>query len=202
MIFITFSLGCKIGFQVACVISGIVIKLWNENFLLAKRKLQLGGVRMCFKMFDKVAGVLPQPKIVLMATLLSFSGSVHAQDIKFGFVNPSFGGNPFNSGHLLGLAEIQNTHEAPRPSSATGNSQTDLFVRQLQSRILSSLSSGLAESITGADVGDTDTVTLGDQEIFYERTADSIVVVISDVLNGSSTRIELPVLESSLGDGS
>jgi len=34
-----------------------------------------------------------------------------ADELRFGFVNPSFGGNPFNSAHLLGTAQAQNTHK-------------------------------------------------------------------------------------------
>lgn len=157
---------------------------------------------MRFRISNIVARTLPQSGAAICIAMLSFSGGVHAQDIKFNFVNPSFGGNPFNSGHLLGLAEIQNTYEAPRPSSATGNTQSDLFVRQLQSRLLSSLSSGLAASITGAEVGDARTVTLGDQEIFYERTLDSITVVITDLISGGSTTIALPVIDTGAIDGS
>jgi curli production assembly/transport component CsgF len=34
-----------------------------------------------------------------------------ADEIRFGFTNPSFGGNAFNSAHLLGTAQAQNTHK-------------------------------------------------------------------------------------------
>jgi len=133
---------------------------------------------------------------VAVIVLLSLCESVSAQDIVHGFQNPSFGGNPFNSSHLLGLAEIQNQHEEPRDTvSATANSQSDLFVRQLQSRLLSSLSSSLSEAITGAEAGTSDTITIGDQEIFYERTLDDVSVVITSLLDGSSTTIRVPVLD-------
>jgi len=130
-------------------------------------------------------------------SVAGFATGAVAQDITFSFNNPSFGGNPFNSGHLLGLAEIQQQHEEPQAElSSTGNSQSDLFVRQLQSRLLSSLSASLAETITGAAPGDTDRVTIGDQEIFYERGLSTITLVISNLLDGSSTTIEVPVIDS------
>lgn len=119
-----------------------------------------------------------------------------AQDITFTFNNPSFGGNPFNSSHYLGLADIQRQYDEPQPeSSASGRSDSDLFVRQLQSRLLSSLSSSLAEAITGAEPGASDTVQIGDQEIFYERSLTSITIEITNLLDGSSTVIEVPVLD-------
>lgn len=122
-----------------------------------------------------------------------------AQDLTFQFISPSLGGNSFNSSHLLALAEIQNQFTDDGSSSASSSSsQSDLFVRQLQSRLLSSLSSGLTEVITGAQPGDTDTITIGDQEIFYERSLDSIRVVITNLLDGSDTEIVLPVVQDVL----
>ena len=41
--------------------------------------------------------------------ILSLTQAGWADELKFGFVNPSFGGNPFNSSHLLGTAQAQNT---------------------------------------------------------------------------------------------
>ncbi|MBB4175087.1 curli assembly protein CsgF [Sulfitobacter noctilucicola] len=121
-----------------------------------------------------------------------------SQDLSFQFVSPTFGGSSFNSGHLLALADIQNQHtEDGSTQSSTGSSQSDLFVRQLQSRLLSSLSSGLSEVITGAEPGDTDTIVIGDQQIFYERSLEDIRVQITNLLDGSSTEILLPVVDGS-----
>lgn len=122
------------------------------------------------------------------------AGGARAGDIVFGFDNPSFGGNPFNSGHLLGLAEIQNRHEAPEELETTVP-EGELFASQLRSRLLASLSQSLSTTITDADPGTSDTVTIGDQEIFYERSLDSIRVVITNLLDGTSTTIDVPVLE-------
>ena len=41
-----------------------------------------------------------------------------AQDIVYQPVNPSFGGNPFNSNHLLGIANAQNDFTNPASSSS------------------------------------------------------------------------------------
>ncbi len=133
---------------------------------------------------------------VVISSMCWFVPSGHAQDLTFQFINPSFGGSSFNSSHLLSLAEIQNQFVDDGGSGADrSSSQSDLFVRQLQSRLLSSLSSGLTEVITGAEPGDTDTITIGDQEIFYERSLDSIRVVITNLLDGSDTEIVLPVVQ-------
>lgn len=125
-----------------------------------------------------------------------YAGPAFAQDLTFNFTNPSFGGNPFYSSHLLGLADIQNQHtDDGDTTDSTSSTQSDLFVRQLQSRLLSSLSSGLSEVITGAEPGDSDTIVIGDQQIFYERSLEDIRVQITNLLDGSSTEIVLPVVE-------
>jgi curli production assembly/transport component CsgF len=128
--------------------------------------------------------------------LLLFASIVSSRDMKFRFVNPTFGGDSFNSSHLLGLAEIQKdffkSDSAPVSASS---SQSDLFVRQLQSRLLSGLSAGLSEAITGAKSGESDTIRIGDQEIFYSRNDNDINVTITNLLDGSVTEIELPVVE-------
>ncbi|PFG64018.1 curli production assembly/transport component CsgF [Thioclava sp. ES.031] len=134
---------------------------------------------------------------LLVGAPLTFQAScASAQDLTYSFTSPSFGGSSFNSSHLLALADIQNQYKDDGSSkSSSYSSQSDLFVRQLQSRLLSSLSSGLSEVITGAQPGDSDTITIGDQQIFYERTLENIRVEITNLLDGSTTEIVLPVVE-------
>ena len=79
----------------------------------------------------------------------------------------SFGGNPFNSAHLLGIANAQNDYKDPK---ATANSsQADIFARQLQSRLLSALSSQIVDAIFGANPQDSGTITFGGQAISFVR---------------------------------
>jgi curli production assembly/transport component CsgF len=72
-------------------------------------------------------------------------GTAAAQDIVYAPVNPSFGGNPFNSAHLLGIANAQNDFRDPK--AAASGSQADIFSRQLQSRLLSALWSQIVDAI-------------------------------------------------------
>ncbi|MGZ3259392.1 MAG: curli assembly protein CsgF, partial [Croceibacterium sp.] len=56
--------------------------------------------------------------IALGAAILAFAATpALAQDITYQPVDPSFGGNPFNSAHLLGIANAQNKYKDP--STAT-----------------------------------------------------------------------------------
>ena len=64
---------------------------------------------------------------------LTIAVPASAQDLSYEPIDPSFGGNPFNSAHLLGVANAQNDYDDP--DRATTNSQADSFARQLQSRL-------------------------------------------------------------------
>lgn len=117
-----------------------------------------------------------------------------AQEITHRFINPGFGGNPFNADYLLGTATID--RPAAPTTGTSGLSQQELLARQIQSRILSSLSSGIVQAITGADPGDTGEFTVGDQTITFERTLTELRLTIFDSVTGETTEIVLPVLNT------
>src|SRR3546814_12008146 len=95
---------------------------------------------------------------VAAAFLLTASPAL-AQDMVYEPINPSFGGNPFNSAHLLGIANAQNDFKDP--SSTTGRSEADLFSRQLQSRLLSALLLPIVDAIFGEDPQDRKSLVEG-----------------------------------------
>lgn len=117
-------------------------------------------------------------------------GAAEAQELSFKFINPSFGGNPFYSDHLLGVATAQRPE---RPSEDEGLTEGEQFARQIQSRILSALSSSIVEAITGSDPGSSGEFTVGDQTIFFERTLTEIRLTITDNITGEITTIVVPV---------
>lgn len=119
-----------------------------------------------------------------------------AQDVTFKFNNPSFGGNSFNSTHLLSTADLQNQFipSTSRRNADGGNDATDAFIRRLESRLLSSIADDLVTQITGAEPGTGDTVAVGDQQIQFERTETDLTVVITNLLSGGSTELVLPTL--------
>lgn len=133
---------------------------------------------------------------ILAATAVVLSQGANpasAQELVFGFKNPSFGGNPFYSDHLLSIATAQRP-ERPRDESELAElTEGEQFARQLQSRLLSALSSSLVETITGSAPGTTGTFVVGDQSIFFERTLTQIRLVITNTLTGEITEIVVPV---------
>lgn len=123
--------------------------------------------------------------------LLTFwSPSASAQDITYQPVNPTFGGNPFNSGHLLGVANAQNDYRDPR--STSNQSQADIFARQLQSRLLSALSSQIVDAIFGEDPQERGTITFGGQRIDFVRSLTEVTLKITNLETGEVTEIVIP----------
>lgn len=128
-----------------------------------------------------------------------------AQDLVYTPVNPSFGGNPLNSSHLLSLANAQRDATASDSKKNTGggggdddtggggDSDVDLFIRQLQGRLLSALASQVTEAIFGDNPQDRGTIKFGDTTVEFERTTDSITLRITDG-DGTVTVITVPQL--------
>ena len=125
-----------------------------------------------------------------------------AQELVYTPVNPSFGGDSFNSSHLLGIANAQNDYKDP-DSETTGNTQIDQFLRQLQSRLLSSLAAQVNDAIFGENPQDSGTITFGDQTITFVRLLDSVALTITDTTTGAVTEISIPLLgQTSQSDAS
>jgi len=115
---------------------------------------------------------------------------LEAQDIVYQPVDPSFGGNPFNSAHLLGIANAQNDYKDPK--AASSNSQADIFARQLQSRLLSALSSQIVDAIFGENPQESGTISFGGQTINFVRSLTEVTLTITDDETGEVTTIVIP----------
>ncbi|MCL7942305.1 curli assembly protein CsgF [Halomonas sp. ATCH28] len=139
--------------------------------------------------------------IILSISTIAGGGCsiVQASDFVYRPVNPSFGGNPFNSAHLLGLADRQNQYKESA-SSRSGidslrSSPADQFVRQLQSRMMSSLARQVNEAVFGDNAAESGRIIFGDQVITFERGLEAVHMVIEDNAAGTRTEISVPVLQ-------
>jgi curli production assembly/transport component CsgF len=137
------------------------------------------------------------------------TGGAWAGDLVYTPVNPSFGGSPLNSSHLLGLANAQRDATAKDAKKndglgggglgsggSTSQSTADLFVQQLQGRLLSALASQVTNAIfptDGSNTPDSGKVTFGDTTVEYSRTLDSISLNIT-AGDGTVTTIVVPQL--------
>ncbi|MDE4097328.1 MULTISPECIES: curli assembly protein CsgF [Rhodobacterales] len=138
------------------------------------------------------------------ASALLFAGAGVSGELTYTPINPSFGGAPLNSSHLLSTANAQRDATArdavsssttgTGTTSPTGTTNADLFVRQLEGRLLSALAGQVTEAIFGSNPSDQGTVTFGTTEVTFERTVDSISLTIVDSLDGTVTEIVVPQL--------
>lgn len=124
--------------------------------------------------------------------VFSFGASASA-DIVYKPINPSFGGDPFNSSHLQGLAASQNEYKDSGSQSA--QSESERFVSMLQSRLYSSLASQVSDAIFGENAQQDGTITFDDQQISFTNTGSAINLVITDFGTGQVTNISIPTLQ-------
>lgn len=130
-------------------------------------------------------------KASLVAAVFVFAVPAAAQDVVYRPVSPTFGGNPFNSNHVLGVANANNDNRDPR--AANSGSQADIFARQLQSRLLSALSSQIVDAIFGENAQEQGTITFGGQTIEFFRSLDEVTLIIRNDETGEETRIVVPL---------
>ncbi|WP_072674628.1 curli assembly protein CsgF [Erythrobacter sanguineus] len=126
-----------------------------------------------------------------MAAMVVAAAPVAAQDLVHRPISPTFGGNPFNSNHVLGVANANNNTRDPRSTST--NSQADIFARQLQSRLLSALSSQIVDAIFGDNPQEQGTISFGGQTIEFFRSLDEVTLIIRNDGSGEETRIVVPL---------
>ncbi|KEO87961.1 MAG: curli assembly protein CsgF [Erythrobacter sp.] len=129
--------------------------------------------------------------VVLALGLGAAASPALAQDLVHEPISPTFGGNPFNSNHILGIANAQN--KTRDPDAVDRNSQSSIFARQLESRLLSALSSQIVDAIFGDNPQEQGTITFGGQTIEFFRSLDSVTLIIRDDDTGEETRIVIPL---------
>jgi len=130
-------------------------------------------------------------KVGLLACAALWATPLAAQDMVYEPISPTFGGNPFNSNHVLGVANANNDTRDPR--ARTSNSQADIFARQLQSRLLSALSSQIVDAIFGENPQESGTISFGGQTINFFRSLEEVTIIIRDDETGEETRIVVPL---------
>lgn len=129
--------------------------------------------------------------VVVGMTALTGAAPAAAQDLTYTPIDPTFGGNPFNSSHLLGIANAQNKFKDPS-ATGTGQTQAQIFAQQLQSRLLSSLSGQIVNAIFGDNPQQHGTISFGGQTITFDRGLDNVTLNITDDSTGEVTTIVVP----------
>jgi curli production assembly/transport component CsgF len=118
-----------------------------------------------------------------------------AQELTHRFINPSFGGNPFYSDHLLGTANIHRPDEPEEPEEPP-ISEEELLASNLRSRFLSQTQSQILDAIQNAQPGQSGEFTLGDQRISFTRTATETRVTFFNPRTNETRVVVIPVTSS------
>jgi curli production assembly/transport component CsgF len=120
---------------------------------------------------------------VLCSIVIGFCSPASA-DLIYKPIDPSFGGDPFNSSHLQGLAASQNQFKA-KADKATTQSTSERFLSMLQSRLYSGLASQVADAIFGPNARQSGTLVFD---------GSSIHLTVTDSSTGQVTTIVIPTL--------
>jgi curli production assembly/transport component CsgF len=146
-------------------------------------------------------------RVAAAALATALVSPAFASDLVYTPINPTFGGNPLNSSHLLSIASAQRTataSDAPvtdtgggttTPPGGTTTSNVDLFLSQLQGRLLSALASEVTDAIFGPNPQDHGTIQFGDTTVVFDNTGTAIVLTINDPTG--TTVISVPQLVTS-----
>lgn len=125
------------------------------------------------------------------ALMTLLGGTASAQQLTFTPINPTFGGNPFNSSHLLGLANAQNQFLPKATTTAVGQTQAQQFASQLQSTILAGVSQQISNAIFGNNPQQSGTISFGGTSVSFARGLDNVTINITDT-QGVTTQIVVP----------
>lgn len=122
--------------------------------------------------------------------LVFAAAGTQAQDLMYQPINPSFGGDSFNSSHLLGLADVQNEHD---DITFEPVDPIDAFAASIERRILGEVSREISGRIFGEDAQESGEFTVGDTRIEFARSgADQIEIVLLDIATGAETELTIP----------
>jgi curli production assembly/transport component CsgF len=141
-----------------------------------------------------LASARPVLVLILGVAGALVGSSAQAQELSHRFINPSFGGNPFYSEHLLGIAGI---HRPAEPDDTDTATPDELLVDQIRSGLTSSLTSSILTRIQSAKAGESGNFVVGDQQISFTKSATETTVVFTNGRTGETNRLVIPATASS-----
>lgn len=131
-------------------------------------------------------------KVISVSILLLSSAAVYSAELTHKFINPNFGGSPFNAGPLLSNATAQNNYKEPVDSAA--NNSAESFRERLDRSILSRLSRILVDNAfdeEGKFIEGTIETGLNSINVEEVESGGSLVTITNNE-TGQTTVIEVP----------
>lgn len=135
--------------------------------------------------------------VLIFVFFLSLLGlETKAQDFVFTFVNPAFGGNPYNYSWLLESADKQNKYddeEEEEEESSLFGDPLEEFQSDLGRSIVSSLSDRINTSVLGENQDlSPGSYEVGNYNIRITEKSNGLNISITDQLTGNSTNMFIP----------
>jgi len=145
----------------------------------------------------------PSFKLIALAVAgLALHAGAHASEVRFGFQNPGFGGNPLASNYYLGMLENQKLVKEKKTTLGGFSSGKDLvgsFAEGLKSRMLSAIASKITQDIFGSDSLEG-SFAIDNMTLDYRVVGDKVVINLTDGI--TTTTIEVPRFEVDAALGS
>ena len=130
-------------------------------------------------------------KFLFSVTIVLLALTVNAQDLVYKPKNPAFGGDTFNYQWLASSAESQNKFR-DNFSSQTQQTELERFTANLNSQLLSQLSSSLFRQQFGTNGITVGTYTFGSLAVEVYPSSGGLTVDILDTKTGERTQVIIP----------
>ncbi|MCA9472571.1 MAG: curli assembly protein CsgF [Nitrospirales bacterium] len=128
--------------------------------------------------------------LLFVFTVTSAASPLLASELRHQFINPNFGGNPFNAQPLLNSAVLQNSFEEAETSDTTVLGD---FQSRLDRAILNRLSREVVAEVFGEESDlQAGTFNTGNFEVEISEDVDGVTIGIVDTLTGDTTQIQVP----------
>lgn len=113
---------------------------------------------------------------------------VHAGEMIYEPLNPSFGGDPFMGSYMLNKAQSQDTNTDPNTRDIDRLSPTERLIQSLESRLISQLLSDVGNPDNDINQGSFDSDEFG---VVVEDNGGQLVIRVIDKLTGDETNISV-----------
>lgn len=116
-----------------------------------------------------------------------------ATELVYRPISPGFGGHPLNDDYVFGTAQSNDRSE--RKVRRPFDDPSQRFVRTLQASLMGNIARQVADAIFGENARDSGTFTFGDVTVNFDRGVETVRIDILDAANGTTTTIEVPLLQ-------
>ncbi|WP_162937637.1 curli assembly protein CsgF [Indioceanicola profundi] len=136
---------------------------------------------------------IPSASLAAMCIAATFGMAASASELVYRPVNPSFGGDPYNSNHLLGTANANDRFKDPNAVDPFDLIETDpqrQLEQALRDNLISSLASQASQTIQNAGPG---TYEIGGTRIVISDANGQRTTTITNLDTGATSRIVAPI---------